>query len=429
MPVALDVQLPSAIWSIIFKALAKLTRTEIDAFNNTRWPHGPHGPHGHDGPHGPHGRREVPAFHAVLVKLSASRRLTDLAREALGKYLRVKCTIAEIPRALRTTIARPDQREDRREGRVLRVVAAEAEQGEQGDRMDAAQRACAAAHITRFISEAPHGLGCMATAQGPYEVEYSFEAHSVTPTQDERRHELDLLASTGPAGPRKIRLEYPTVWPDVARFTELTELVLWELQYSAALVPPVPIRSGSISLHTIVLSSCDVGTLPDLTRAAFPALRKLEIGHCDRIESIAGLAPPGAEPAAIESLSIVHCTGFDGSDGSDVDLSPIAALAPTLRELNLHDFSDDIPQFNEDASAAVLRVLQLDETRGVLCKVLLRRMARAGQTGPTGPTGPNNGPVGPTVGPSGRLLGKNIATCTDCCDECACDECTSTGLT
>ena len=391
MPVALDVQLPSAIWSIIFKALAKLTRTEIDAFNNTRWPHGPHGPHGHDGPHGPHGRREVPAFHAVLVKLSASRRLTDLAREALGKYLRVKCTIAEIPRALRTTIARPDQREDRREGRVLRVVAAEAEQGEQGDRMDAAQRACAAAHITRFISEAPHGLGCMATAQGPYEVEYSFEAHSVTPTQDERRHELDLLASTGPAGPRKIRLEYPTVWP--------------------------------------VLSSCDVGTLPDLTRAAFPALRKLEIGHCDRIESIAGLAPPGAEPAAIESLSIVHCTGFDGSDGSDVDLSPIAALAPTLRELNLHDFSDDIPQFNEDASAAVLRVLQLDETRGVLCKVLLRRMARAGQTGPTGPTGPNNGPVGPTVGPSGRLLGKNIATCTDCCDECACDECTSTGLT
>jgi hypothetical protein len=342
--------------------------------------------------------RPVDCLNGLLDLLMVDKATTASSRLVFGRFLRLRCAVQVVPRAIAAFVA----------VRELRVVGIRTA----GLRLDlepptkaalaCASRAIAAGLLRSFwsyytdtsaVGWIPEGA---VGAVGPgYALGFD--------CCDERGFDDAVVANLAKSGGMvKLAVVYPKVLPSLSMFARLTAVVLQEGTFNRGEAAELPRGFASRTVTSLEFDGCQFGRLPSL--AGFPALTDLVIVDCDfdeelyytAIASLNGLADE--PPPPIARLVICGGTGI-------IDASPIAGLARTLRTLVMRSFTDDYPDFVDEAAGGVVRqMLEAGELNasgtGCLCKFLARRLAID------------------LVG----VLGKSLTLCT-CCLPCDCGTC------
>jgi hypothetical protein len=328
---------------------------------------------------------------SFLRLLTINKPIVCIARAVAGRLgLMVKCTVAQIPRAVQVFAF----------ARELRVVADPG--GTDTAALEAARAALerAGPRFRTFLSDDTESkmawlprLPDETTAESGYTV--------VCACSETTRRLGDVAEGLALAvGMTELVLEYlgePDEFPNLAPLTHSARGLRVTIQQADFTKGP----SGSASFASAAVTElafkwCDLALLPPVT--GFPNLKKLDVEECVFYdEGGAVLRTLGPVPT-LEYVRLEGCEGLD-------DASPIAAL-PSLKTLVLCHFRVEYPDF-DDAAGAALKAKLLSgavnaDGTGRMCRVVTRRLdiCRA------------------------ELEAARLARCdSECCGPCECGEC------
>ena len=306
----------------------------------------------------------------ALGVLTINKMIVGIARVVAGRLGRVRCTVAQVPRAVGVFV----------HARELRVVGGEEEEAG----VDAARAALegAGARFCVFVSDETDSKSKLAwlprlplrsDAQPDSEASVYTSGYEVVCVCSETKRFGDVAESLALAvGMGGLVVDYlgvRDVYPNLARLGSAR----------------VTIQQADFDLHSdgggftstavteLAFKWCDLARLPPVV--GFPNLKRLEVVECmfsgARAHDDRAMEPLGLLPVPpIEHLRVEGCEGLS-------DVSPVAGLTK-LKTLVMHGCRMDYPDFDEAARVGMKAKLLSGELNadgaGFLCKVVGRRL-------------------------------------------------------